>query len=123
MIPRTNPSSFPDVLSANAQARPTENALIIDGASMSWGDLDAAVRRVASGVSTSLCNANSRVALAVCEPFGLVTAFCGVLMAGHVAVLVPGRIDSNARLRIIQDSRSELVVTDEGETIDQSAVR
>jgi long-chain acyl-CoA synthetase len=83
-------ANLSDLVTAQANARPTASALVVGATRWTWADLDGAVDATAAGLR-SLASAGDRVGLVLgnCPEFLL--AYFGALRAGLVAVpLNPG---------------------------------
>ena len=76
-----------DLVRRSAARRPDATALVHDGDRTTWSDLDATVDAAASALVGQLgLRVGDRVALAMANNPGFVTAYFGVLRAGLVAV-------------------------------------
>ena len=110
-----------DVSSLVAEAaadRPDMLAVVeAGGRSVTWGELEDEVARVATGLGAAGLVAGQRVLLALGNRIEFVAAYLGVLRAQVVAVPVNPRATSGELARMIADSGCRIVIADD-ETIE-----
>src|SRR5688572_24082561 len=93
---------------------PDRQALVESGGrSLTWAGLEDEVARIATGLGAHGIRAGQRVMFAVGNRIEFVTTYLGVLRAQVVAVPVNPRSTPGELARMVADSGSRLVVTDE----------
>jgi long-chain acyl-CoA synthetase len=93
---------------------PDRQALVESGGrSLTWSRLEDEVGRIATGLGTHGIRAGQRVMIAVGNRIEFVTTYLGVLRAQVVAVPVNPRSTPDELARMVADSGTRLVVTDE----------
>lgn len=93
---------------------PDRQALVESGGrSLTWAGLEDEVSRLATGLGTHGVRAGQRVMIAVGNRIEFVTTYLGVLRAQVVAVPVNPRSTPGELARMVADSGTRLVVTDE----------
>lgn len=93
---------------------PDRQALVESGGrSLTWAGLEDEVARIATGLGAHGIRAGQRVMIAVGNRIEFVTTYLGVLRAQVVAVPVNPRSAPGELARMLADSGSRLVVTDE----------
>ncbi|GCD89689.1 class I adenylate-forming enzyme family protein [Nocardioides sp. LS1] len=110
------PSGHTDLadLVADAAAESPDRLALVEagGRSLTWGELDDEVGRIATGLGAAGVVAGHRVLIAVGNRIEFVTTYLGVLRAQVVAVPVNPRATAGEIARMIADSGSRMVVTD-----------
>jgi long-chain acyl-CoA synthetase len=103
-----------DLLARAAEEAPDGPALVDagSGAVTTWGDLDAAVSRVAGGLAAQGLVAGNRVVVATVNRPEFVIAYLAALRARLVAVPVNPRSSPEEVVRTVPDSGARLVVAD-----------
>src|SRR5688572_22205828 len=114
--------SIADVVREHARARPAQPALLQDDTSLSWGELDALMDRIAAGLQRDGMLPGQAIALAGMPTMTQAALFLGALRAGAVvAPLAPSvtardfaamLADSQAR-RLFVDAAAAALVPDE----------
>ncbi len=102
-----------DLVADAAAERPDALAVVeAGGRSVTWGELQDEVGRIATGLGEAGVVAGNRVMLVLPNRLEFVTAYLGVLRAQVVAVPVNPRSTVAELTRMIADSGSRLVVAD-----------
>lgn len=103
-----------DLLTRAAATSPDKLAVVeAGGRSLTWAQLDDEVDRVATGLGSAGVVAGHRVLLALGNRIEFVTTYLGILRAQAVAVPVNPQADPTSVARMIGDSGSRIVVTDD----------
>ena len=113
--------TVPDILRLNAAVHPDKAALIQDDRSMSWGELDAMMDRVAAGLQRD--GVQKGQALSVCATTSIEYAalYLGGLRAGAaVAPIAPSSTPEQIVARV-NDSGASLFVLDKGVAAEMGA--
>jgi long-chain acyl-CoA synthetase len=103
-----------DLLAASARERPDRPALIDADRSISYGELDATVDRVAGHLAARVPGTGRRIALLLPNSIEFVIAFFAVLRAGHVAVPLSPSYTAAELIHQVGDCTPALLVTDAG---------
>ncbi len=107
------PTALLDFLELNALRNPNRTCLVIGEAELSWAQLDGLVRDFAPRLLPYLPDAMAhRVAIRIADPLGFLCAFLGAISVGAAAIPLPERIRPDSLARILNDSRTDLVVAD-----------
>ncbi len=102
-----------DLVAEAAAESPDKLALVeASGRSLTWGELEDEVGRVATGLGAAGIVAGHRVLIAIPNRIEFVTTYLGVLRAQVVAVPVNPRATASELARMIADSGARLVVSD-----------
>jgi long-chain acyl-CoA synthetase len=105
-----------DVSSLAAQAALDRKEMLAvveaDGRSLTWGELEEEVGRIATGLGAAGLVAGMRAMIAVGNRIEFVTTYLGMLRAQVVAVPVNPRASAGELARMIADSGSRVVVAD-----------
>lgn len=96
-----------------AEGRGGRVALVSDGGSLTYAELDAAVRRFAAALVRAGVHRGDRVAFLLPDAFTLAIGFWGALAAGAVAVPVNTLLKPHDHRAILADCDARLVVLDE----------
>lgn len=88
-------------------------ALVSDGGSMTYAELDRAARRFAAALAAAGVHRGDRVAFLLPDGFTLAVGFWGALAAGAVAVPVNTLLKPHDHRTILADCDARLVVVDE----------
>ncbi len=110
----TGISNLADLLSRAAAESPDKVALVeaATGRRVTWGELDAEVSRLASGLSAMGLVAGYRVMVCVSNRVEFVTSYLGALRALMVAVPVNPRSATGEMVRMVADCGARLIVAD-----------
>jgi long-chain acyl-CoA synthetase len=97
-----------------AEERPDSLAVVeAGGRSLTWGELEDEVSRIATGLGAAGVVAGQRVMLALGNRIEFITAYLAVLRAQVVVVPVNPRATAGEVARMVADSGTRLVVCDE----------
>lgn len=110
-MPRTDISAL--VAEAAAEVPDRQSLVESGGRTLTWLQLEDEVGRIATGLGAHGIRAGQRVMIVVGNRIEFVTTYLGVLRAQVVAVPVNPRSTSGEVARMIADSGTRLVVTDE----------
>src|SRR6478736_8185498 len=102
-------------LASQAAAESPERLAVVEagGRSLTWAALDDEVGRLATGLGAAGIVGGQRVMIAIGNRIEFVTTYLGVLRAQAVAVPVNPRSAPGELARMLADSGSRMVVTDE----------
>lgn len=114
------PTDLVDLVVAAAAAVPQRAALVADGTTLTWAELDAEVGRVAHGLSSAGIVAGHRVALAMANRPEMVVGYLAVLRVQAVAVPLNPRATADELARMLADAGARMVLAD---TVSVAAVR
>jgi long-chain acyl-CoA synthetase len=103
-----------DILTAAAQERPDHPALLFEGKTYTYRELDRLTNRFAGALSRFGIAPGDRVALFLESSTELVTAYLGALKAGAVPNVVNGFLKPEEVRHVVNDSGAKLLVTDPG---------
>lgn len=106
------PTDLVDLVVAAAAAVPERPALVAEGTTLSWAELDREVGRVAHGLATAGVVAGHRVALALANRPEMVIGYLAVLRVQAVAVPLNPRATADELTRMLADSGARMVVAD-----------
>ena len=106
------PTDLVDLVVAAAAAVPERPALVAEGSTLSWADLDREVGRVAHGLASAGVVAGHRVALALANRPEMVIGYLAVLRVQAVAVPLNPRATADELTRMLADSGARMVVAD-----------
>ena len=109
-------SNVAELLSRAAEHEGDKIALseAASGRTITWGGLEDLVDRVVQGLSDAGMVAGYRVMLAVGNSVEFVAAYLGALRAGMVVVPVNPRSATGELIRMIADSGTRMVISDQG---------
>jgi len=99
-----------DLPRATAVRAGSRTALIADGRSVTWSELDSTADAVAAGLRARGLGSDDRVALALGTTIEFVETYLGTLRAGCVAVPVNTGLTAGEVARVLADSGSRLIV-------------
>ncbi len=104
--------SLPERIAAQAAARPTRPALIQDEQVASFGDLDAAMDRIAATLQA--CGLRPRDVVAVCAANSIAYAevFCGALRAGLAVAPLPPSAAPESLGKMVADCGAKVLFVD-----------
>jgi long-chain acyl-CoA synthetase len=107
-------ANLAELLARAAAQAPGRTALVaaVTGQETTWGELDAAVSRLAHGLSEQGLVAGNRVLIATANRPELVVAYLAALRARLVAVPVNPRSATGELLRMVTDCGARLVIAD-----------
>ncbi len=104
--------SIPERIGAQAAERPTHPALIQDERVVSYGDLDAAMDRIAATLQARGVRPRDVVAVCAANSIAYVEVFCGALRAGvAVAPLAPSSTPQSLE-RMVADCGAKFLFVD-----------
>lgn len=106
------PTDLVDLVVAAAAAVPQHPALVADGTTLTWAELDREVGRVAHGLASAGVVAGHRVALALANRPEMVIGYLAVLRVQAVAVPLNPRATADELARMLADSSARMVVAD-----------
>jgi long-chain acyl-CoA synthetase len=103
-----------DLVRTHRATRPDSTAIVDDanGVCLSWAELDAAVERLARGLSVAGLVAGQRVAFALGNSPAFVVTYLAVARAGLVSVPMNPRSATGEIARMLADSGARMVVAD-----------
>jgi long-chain acyl-CoA synthetase len=102
-----------DLVTRAAAESPGRLAVVeAGGRSLTWGELEDEVGRIATGLAAWGIVGGHRVLVAIGNRLEFVTSYLGILRAQAVAVPVNPRSTAGELTRMIEDSGSRIVVTD-----------
>src|SRR5690349_5132362 len=102
------------LVAEGAEDRPQALAVVeAAGRSVTWGELEDEVARLATGLGAAGLVAGQRVLLVMGNSIEFVTSYLGVLRAQVVAVPVNPRATSGELARMIADSGARVVIADQ----------
>ena len=107
------PTDLVDLVVAAAADAPQRAALVADGSTMTWAELDEEVGRVAHGLASAGVVAGHRVALAMANRPEMVVGYLAVLRVQAVAVPLNPRATADELTRMLADSGARMVVADQ----------
>src|SRR5688572_22996711 len=113
-MPTGSPVHDLAALVSEAAAESADKLAMVEagGRSLTWGELDDEVGRVATGLGAAGIVAGYRVLIALGNRLEFVTTYLGVLRAQAVAVPVNPKSTSGELARMIADSGARMVVAD-----------
>jgi long-chain acyl-CoA synthetase len=114
------PTDLVDLVVAAAATVPQRAALVADGTTLTWAELDEEVGRVAHGLSSAGVVAGHRVALAMANRPEMVVGYLAVLRVQAVAVPLNPRATADELARMLADAGARMVLAD---TVSVAAVR
>ena len=114
------PTDLVDLVVAAAATVPHRAALVADGTTLTWAELDEEVGRVAHGLSSAGVVAGHRVALAMANRPEMVVGYFAVLRVQAVAVPLNPRATADELARMLADAGARMVLAD---TVSVAAVR
>ncbi|GAB2629220.1 hypothetical protein GCM10027270_16230 [Nocardioides ginkgobilobae] len=114
------PTDLVDLVVAAAATVPGRAALVADGTTLTWAELDEEVGRVAHGLSAAGVVAGHRVALAMANRPEMVVGYLAVLRVQAVAVPLNPRATADELARMLADAGARMVLAD---TVSVAAVR
>jgi len=103
-----------DLIAAHARRRPRQVALICDGRSLDYADLDAGVDRIAGTLQRDGVRAGDAVAICATNSIEYVLAFLGALRAGAAVAPLPQSTTSAALAAMIADTGARHLFLDAG---------
>jgi len=107
----SNVGNLADLVRDAAARLPAAPALVADGATMTWGELDGRVGGVAAALRARGLPPSARVAIALPQVPDFAVAFFGVLRAGLVAVPVNPGFTPRELQHVLADSGATVLVT------------
>src|SRR5512132_4017421 len=99
------------ILRESARAHPEKAALLFDGGSVSYAELDAASDRVAKGLVDRGLRPGDAVAMQLPNVPQFVVAYCGILKAGCVVVRVNVLFKAGEVGYVLEDSGARMLIT------------
>ena len=105
--------SMPDRIHALAGVRPNHPALIQGDRSVTYGELDRAMDRVAASLQRAGCKPQDVVAICALNSIAYVEVFCGALRAGVVTAPLAPSSTAESLVSMIADCGAKLVFVDE----------
>jgi long-chain acyl-CoA synthetase len=102
------PRTLAELIATHARENSTRLALAIDGAELTYGELDAAIERTADALFAAGIRHGDRVALMLGNSLPFVTAFYGAMRIGAVAVALNPMYRDREVATILEDSEPSL---------------
>ncbi|MDO9338566.1 MAG: class I adenylate-forming enzyme family protein [Caulobacter sp.] len=106
--------NLPDIMRQHATARPDHPALWQDGQSITWGELDALMDRVAAGLQQGGVAQRQAVAICATTSINYAVLFLGCLRAGVAAAPLAPSSTAEQLVGMIADSGASLFFLDQG---------
>ena len=103
-----------DLVRRAAESAPGKTALVAEGRSLTWADLDAAVDRLATGLIEQGLTAGDRVGVLLPNGMNFVTAYFAILRAGLVAMPLNISYTVPEIAHQVEDAAARLVITEAG---------
>jgi len=104
------PHTLAELIAAHARETPARMALAIDGAELTFAELDAAIERTADALFAAGIRHGDRVALMLGNSLPFVTAFYGAMRIGAVAVALNPMYRDREVGTILEDSEPALAI-------------
>ncbi|MFF9785277.1 amino acid adenylation domain-containing protein [Streptomyces nigrescens] len=105
------PATLPELFAAQVARTPDAEAVVYEGESLSYGELDARANRLARLLIRQGAGPESRVAVMVPRSLDLMVALLGVLKAGTAYVPVDADYPADRIRYVLQDAAPVLVLT------------
>ena len=106
--------SIADVIREHASTRPAQPALLQDDASLTWGELDALMDRIAAGLQRDGVLPGQAIALAGMPTLLQAALFLGALRAGAVVAPLAPSVTANDFAAMLADSQARRLFVDAG---------
>jgi long-chain acyl-CoA synthetase len=106
-------NSLPDRVRALAAVRPDHPALIQDDHTVSYGELDQAMDRIAASLQGAGCKPQDVIAICALNSIAYVEVFCGALRAGVVTAPLAPSATAESLVGMIADCGAKLVFVDQ----------
>ncbi|QXJ21463.1 amino acid adenylation domain-containing protein [Actinomadura graeca] len=119
-VDRVPPAGVPELFAARAAEAPGRVALVADGATVSYAELDARAGRIARRLGGAGIGPESVVALCLPRGAEMVAAILGVWRAGAAYLPVDARQPAERTAFMLADARAALLVAPDG-TVDGTA--
>ena len=103
-----------DLVRRAAESAPGKTALVAEGRSLTWADLDAAVDRLATGLIEQGLTAGDRVGVLLPNGSDFVTSYFAILRAGLVAMPLNISYTAPEIAHQVEDAAARLVITEAG---------
>ncbi|WP_033220220.1 non-ribosomal peptide synthetase [Kitasatospora phosalacinea] len=101
-----------DLLSTQAESNPTRTVALLDDASVTYGQAEAAADRIAAGLAAHGVRPGDRVGLLMSRSLDLLPAVFGALRSGGVCVPVDPEDPADRRSAILSLSGARVVLTE-----------
>ncbi|CAN1548650.1 CaiC Acyl-CoA synthetases (AMP-forming)/AMP-acid ligases II [Caulobacteraceae bacterium] len=105
---------LPDLIRNNAAAHPAKLALIQDNRSMTWGELDALVERIAAGLQRDGVAQTQAVSVCATTSIEYAALFLGGLRAGAAVAPIAPSSTPEQIVAMVNDSGANLFFLDKG---------
>ncbi len=112
-LARARRPTIPEIVSASARRAPDRIALVFEGHSVTFAELDARARRVAAALAERGVGEGDNVAMLMYNRLEFVEAFLGVQRLGACAVPVNFRLAAEEVAYVLEDSRAVGLLVDE----------
>ena len=106
--------AIPDVMREHAQARPQQLALSQGMRSLSWGELDAVMDRVAATLQHAGVQPRQSIAICGANSIEYAVAFLGALRAGVAVAPLPTGALPEQLAGMVRDSGARFIFADAG---------
>lgn len=103
-----------DLVAQHARRAPQSVALVSDGATMTYGELDARAGRLARDLKGAGITKSARVAFSLDQAPEIVVALLGIMEAGAVSIPIGTRQPESRVNAILNDARPCLLITAQG---------
>src|SRR5438105_2751615 len=111
-----------DLVRRAAESAPGKTALVAEGRSLTWADLDAAVDRLATGLIEQGLTAGDRVGVLLPNGSDFVTSYFAILRAGLVAMPLNISYTAPELAHQVEDAGATGVLADRFDPVDTLAL-